>query len=306
MHNPLDSRQLANFCEIANTQSMRKAAKNLNLTTSAVSQSLKRLEDDIGCKLFARNSRNIVLTYTGQRLLLYADGLLNNLTNARHLVNEWSDIAQKTLRIGATPSACQYIIPMALRELKESLPGMSIQIVQGTSYELIDRLNDKRIDIAIYPSSTPTHKKNQVAIGSDSLSFIVNPMHQWAKAGKANIHEIDSQQVIISDTKGYTFDLVNDYFRNFSVNLMPFIEISNEEVIKRLVELDIGIGILPQWIIKKEELAGSLTALPLSRKSLKRPWIITHAESNEPTFTETLFIGVAQDVAQNLFSNMST
>jgi DNA-binding transcriptional LysR family regulator len=304
MHNPLDARQLANFCEIANSQSMRQAAKNLNLTTSAVSHSLKRLEEDLGCKLFDRDTRNMSLTYTGQRLLLYADELLNNLTNARQLVNEWSDVSQKTLRIGATSSACQYLIPIALRELKESFPGMNIQIIPGTSYELMERMDDHQIDIAIYPSSLPSYKKNQISIGTDSLHFIVHPMHPWAKAGKANIDEIESQQLIITDTKGYTFDLVDEYFRTYSVNLMPFIEISNEEVIKRLVELDIGIGILPQWMIQREELAGSLKSLPLSRRSLQRPWIITHLESKELSFIETLFIGIAKNVAQNLFSCM--
>ncbi|CAA6678966.1 MULTISPECIES: LysR family transcriptional regulator [unclassified Lentimonas] len=303
MHNPLDARQLTNFCEIVNAQSMRKAAKNLNLTTSAVSHSLKRLEEDLGCKLFERDSRKMALTYTGQRLFSYADELLNNLTNARQLVNDWSDVSQKTLRIGATSSACQYLIPVALRELKESFPGMNIQIIPGTSYELKKGIDDHQIDIAIYPSTLPNYKKNQIPIGSDTLHFIVHPMHPWAIEGKADISQIESQQLIITGSKGYTFDLVDEYFRTHSVNLMPFIEIANEEVIKRLVELDIGIGILPQWMIQREELAGSLKSLPLSRRSLKRPWIITHLESKELSFMETLFIGVAKNVAENLFSN---
>lgn len=304
MHNPLDTRQLANFCEIANAHSIRKAAKNLNLTTSAVSHSLKRLEEDLNCKLFERHTRKIELTYAGQRLLSYADELLGNLTKARYLVNEWNDVSLQTLRIGASSSACQYIIPLALRELKESFPNINIQIIPGTSYQLVENLEENKIDVAIYPSGSVDHKINRVSIGTDELQIIVNPMHEWAIAGKANLKDIDSQRVILTDTKGYTFDLVDEYFRSYGASLLPFIEIANEEVIKRLVELDIGIGILPHWIVEKEVQSDSLRTFPISRRKLKRHWVVAHPDSRELTFAETLFVGISKNVAQSLFSGL--
>jgi DNA-binding transcriptional LysR family regulator len=304
MHNPLDTRQLANFCEIANVGSIRKAAKNLNLTTSAVSHSLKRLEEDLSCKLFIRDTRKIELTYAGHRLRSYADELLGNLTKARYLVNEWNEISHQTLRIGATTAACQYIIPIALRELKESFPGINIQIVTGSSYHLIECMDDGKIDVSIYPSGSMDHTRNKSSIGTDSLQFIVNPMHEWAQSNKANLHNIESERIILTATKDYTFDLVNEYFRSYSVSLMPFIEISNEEVIKRLVELDIGIGILPHWIIKNEIQAGTLNAIPLGRRQLKRNWVVASHSRGEPSFAESLFAGITTSVAQSLFSDL--
>ena len=168
MHNPLDSRQLANFCEIANANSIRKAAKNLNLSTSAVSHSLKRLEEDLGCKLFERDTRKITLTYAGQRLHTLASELIGNLSQARYLVSQWAEVHQKTIRIGASPVACQHILPMALRELKESFPGMNIQILSGTSYQLAEYLQDNKVDLAIYPANENSQKRHQTVIGSDN------------------------------------------------------------------------------------------------------------------------------------------
>ncbi len=304
MHNPIDTRQLVNFCEIANARSIRKAAIQLNLTTSAVSHSLKKLEEDLGCKLFSRDTRKIELTYAGQRLHSYANELLGNLSKARYLVSEWNDSEHQTLRIGATNAACQYIIPLALRELKESFPGMNIQIISGNSYQLIESLGDNKVDVAIYPSGSFDQRKNKSFIGSDSLQFIVNPMHEWAISNKSNIKEIDSQRIILTDTKDYTFDLINEHFRSYNKSLLPFIEISNEEVIKRLVELGIGIGILPNWIVKKEIQNGSLRSFPVGRRKLQRNWVVAHSESKEPSFSETLFIGIAKSVAQSLFSGL--
>lgn len=304
MLNPLDTRQLSNFCEIANTGSIRKAAIQLNLTTSAVSHSLKKLEEDLGCKLFIRDTRKIHLTYAGQRLKSYANELLSNLSKARYLVNDWNDSDHQILRIGATNAACQYIIPLALRELKESFPSMNIQIISGNSYQLIESLEENKVDIAIYPSGSFDQRKNNTLIGSDSLEFIVNPLHPWAILNKSNIQEIDSQRIILTDSKDYTFDLVNQYFRNYNKALLPFIEITNEEMIKRLVELDIGIGILPDWTVKKEIQNGSLHSLPLGRRQLRRNWVVAHSQSKEPSFIETLFIGISKNVAQSLFSGL--
>lgn len=226
MHDPLDARQLVNFCEIANVGSMRAAARNLNLTTSAVSHSLKRLEEELGCQLFTRDTRKLSLTYAGQRLLSQADELLGGLTKVRHLVSEWADFGEKILRIGATSAACQYIIPVALRELKESFPGVSIQIQQGTSYQMVNAIQENKVDIAIFPSHRLSQWSNSTLIGTDTLHFIVNPLHPWAKVGKSDLANINAERVIVADSQGYTYDLINDYFHSYKVTLTPFIEIS--------------------------------------------------------------------------------
>ena len=250
---------------------MRGAARNLNLTTSAVSHSLKRLEEELGCQLFIRDTRKLSLTYAGQRLLSQADELLGGLTKVRNLVSEWADFGEKILRIGATSAACQYIIPVALRELKESFPGVSIQIQQGTSYQMVNAIQENKVDIAIFPSHRLSQWSNSTLIGTDTLHFIVNPLHPWAKVGKSDLVNIHAERVIVADSHGYTYDLINDYFHSYKVTLTPFIEISNEEVVKKLVELDIGIGILPKWVIKNEEQASSLRAFPLGTPSIETP-----------------------------------
>lgn len=304
MHNPLDSRLLANFYEIAKSKSIRKAAIHLNLTTSAVSHSLKRLEEDLGCKLFTRDTRKIVLTEKGECLLAQAENLLGSLTAARSLVLDYQQASHKTLRIGATTGACQYIIPLVLRELKESFPEMNIQIIPGNTYELIELLEDDKIDTAIYPAGYSDKRKNKTLLGTDNLAFVVNPKHTWAVANKSNISDIGNQRLILTGTKDYTFDLINEYFRSHSKPLVPFIEISNEEVIKRLIELDIGIGILPNWMLKRETIHETMRTLPLGRRQLKRHWVVAHNEHKEPGFNETLFIGITKNVAQSLFSGV--
>ena len=304
MHNPLNTRQLYNFYEIASANSIRKAAKFLNLTTSAVSHSLKKLEEDLNCKLFIRNTRTIHLTPAGERLHSYTKELLPSLTRARHLVSGDTDVSQKTLRIGTSHAACQYIIPLALRELRESFPKVNIQIVAGSSYEVIEQLENDKIDVAIYPTGSFDRIRSKSSIGSDQLHLVVNPLHEWAVAGKVNFDEIEDQRIILTDVNDFTFDLINEYFRSYGKMLMPFIEIANDEVIKRFVELDIGVGILPKWMIRKEVENNSLVSFPINRRALNRRWVVAHSDERTPNFTESVFIGIVTNVALNLFSDV--
>ena len=284
---------------------MRLASKSLNLTTSAVSYAIKRLEDDIEVKLFERKPNGIFLTYAGQRLISEAEDILQRLSKTRFLLQSWNDLSQRSIRIGASPSACQYIIPAVLREFKECFPDMTIQIMTGNSYRLMEEIDSGGVDVAIYPSARYKRHSNEQTIGEDELCFVVNPHHSWAQARKIVISEIALQRIILTESKSYTFDLINDYFRQFGVSFHPAIEISNEEVIKSMVELDIGIGILPYWLTRREQDQGTLCALPLGKKALRRNWVVAFPLEKKPSLAETVFAGISRNVAQNVFGGLS-
>ena len=302
MHNPIDSRQLAHFCALVDAGNMRKAAKQLNLTTSAISHSLKRLESDLGCALFDRNARSLTLTYAGQRLHVAAGDLLGRLNNTRYLVQKWSDTKQQTLKVGATPLASQYIIPDALREFKDNFPKMSIQVTINSSYALKEAIEEEKIDVAIIPWEY-TAKQNCTVIGSDELEFIVSPQHTWAKSGASQPNLIEFERLILPSTQGYLFKLIEGYFKAYGQKtILPYVEISSEEAIKRLVELDVGVGILPSWISQKEKESGRLVGLPLGRKKLTRSWVILQQDGKEPGFPETVFQNIVARIAAKLFA----
>lgn len=300
MHKPLDSKLLLNFHQIAAKQSLRQAAKTLNLTTSAVSHSLKRLEEDLGCKLFERDTRKITLTYAGQRLQKMTSHVLGELTQMRNLVSEWGDARQKSIRIGVSPIACQHILPIALRELKESFPAMNVQIRTGTSYQLHNDLIEEQVDLVICPSNKDNDKLKYVPLGKDYLEFVVNPLHPWALKGSVDIELIHLERIIVTDSDSYTFDLINNYLRTYQQTLNPFIEISNEDVIKRLVELNIGIGILPNWAIENELSVGRLKSFSLKRKKLTRFWALAHRKSHGLTFPECMLAGLVGSISKSI------
>src|SRR5204863_3766954 len=126
MNGPLDSRQVRAFSVLARTGSFTQAARELHLTQSGVSHSMKALERDIGCRLLDRLGKKVVLTQAGEQLLHHATKILQEMENARESLAHLGKWGRGRLRLGASTTACQHLIPPVLREFKQSFPDHAI------------------------------------------------------------------------------------------------------------------------------------------------------------------------------------
>lgn len=299
MSEPLDSRQLRAFRVLARTGSFTQTARELHLTQSGISHSMKALESEIGCRLLDRLGKKVVLTQAGEQLLKHAEKILAEMDSARESLKQLGKWGRGRLRLGATTTVCQYIIPAVLREFKESFPDHSISIEPGDTAELVQALLHQRIDIALSLASNEPQLEFQ-PLFSDELHFIVAALHPWAKAGHVERVEVPGQNYILYNKHSVTFRLVEDYFRREQMVLNTVIEVGSMEATKELVKLGIGISILAPWIAKKEIEEGSLVALPLGRKKLQRRWGILCWRGRRLTLAEETFIGLCKSATLNL------
>lgn len=299
MEDLVESRHLRMFVTVARTGSLRAAARQLHLTPSAVSHALKAFEESVGCSLFERTSRRLMLTAEGTRFLPQAVQLLEGLQQMHVSARRGAAAPAVRLRIGASPTACQYLLPAVIREFKESCPDVSIQISQSPAVSIAQDLAEGRIDLGLCPRAPEHRPLTCHSAASDTLSFILHPMHPWARAGRVNRAEIPNQKFVLAESRSFTKRLIDDFCRRERMTIQPFIEIGNEEVIKELVRLDIGVGIFPAWLAAEEVDKGLLAALPLGKKPPRRDWIVCHRNNYPLNFSETLFIGISRLVAAN-------
>ncbi|MBI4625618.1 MAG: LysR family transcriptional regulator, partial [Verrucomicrobia bacterium] len=124
----LDSRQLHAFATLARRGSFTLAAKDLFLTQSAVSHAIKGLEDDVGCRLLDRVGRRVLLTQAGEQFLRHTEKILREMGAARAGLEALTKWGQGRLRVGASTTACQHILPTVLREFRRSYPKCGIRI----------------------------------------------------------------------------------------------------------------------------------------------------------------------------------
>lgn len=286
--------------------SMRKAGATLFLTPSALSHGIKALEESLGTKLLERNSSKVAPTEVGKQFFNEAIDILARLETATNRFSGGGGQQQaQQLHIGLTNTGCSYILPGIVREFRESCPHVSLKLELGDTDYLINRLNERLIDIAIAPIQREYDDIAQTQIGEDELVYIVHPSHPWVAAGKLERKSLADQRLIIPAVSSNTYNLIDARYREIRLPLKPFIELNNEDAIKELVSLNMGTGIVPSWIAKREIEQGRLHAFQAPKRPLVRRWTISHHTSVPRNISELLFIGTTEAVAKNIIRSFS-
>lgn len=298
----LDSRQLHAFAALARRGSFTLAAKDLFLTQSAVSHAIKALEDDVGCRLLDRVGRRVMLTQAGEQFLRHTEKILREMEAARAGLETLTKWGHGRLRVGASTTACQHILPTVLREFRQSYPKCVIRIEPGDHGHQLDLLRGGQIDLALVvePPTPVLAEFNFVPLFQDELRFLVAPLHPWAKAGRAPRESIEGETLVLYNKSSYTFRLVNDYFREEKLTLGNVIELGSMEAIKELVKIGIGAGVLAPWIARPELESGMLVSVPLGPRKLRRHWGVAHLKGRRLALAEETFVGLCVAVSQQL------
>ncbi|MDR3405040.1 MAG: LysR family transcriptional regulator [Chthoniobacter sp.] len=297
----IDSQYLRVFCALSRHLNMSRAAQELELTPSGISHCLKALESDLGCRLFERTSRKISLTPAGLEFRVEAEAILERMGSARSKLRSWIDWRRGGLRLAASTTACQYLLPLALREFRESFPAFTIQIRPCTAQEAIEAIGEEAIDLALFVEPAPQGGITFIPLAEDELQFLVHPLHPWTK--RRSQRDVAKEKLILPERHSETHSLIDDYFRHDGVRIKPFIEIGNDEAIKEFVRLNLGIGLLPRWMATAEIEQGALACVSPGRRRLRRRWSILHNASRTLTFPESVFVNLCRNVAAGLMQS---
>ncbi len=300
MSQPLDGRQLRAFSVLARTGSFTRTAQELHLTQSAISHAIKGLESDMGCRLLDRMGKTVVLTQAGEQLLVRVERILEEMSSARAELGRLGKWGSSRLRIGASTTACQHVLPGVLREFKQSFPQCAISIQPGDTPENIEALRAHQIDLAVNLEPRREEQLTFRPMFTDELQFIVSPQHPWARAGKVTREDIAREHYILYGKTSYTFRMIEAYFREEEIVLHSLLDLGNMEAIKELVKLGLGISILAPWTARGEIAEKSLVALPLGRRKLKRRWGVLHWSGRRLSLPEETFVGLCESVSEKL------
>ena len=295
-----DVHQLKVFTAVAESLSFTRAAEVLFMTQSGVSHQIARLERGIGARLFDREGRSVSLTRAGRVLLDHAKRVFVAMENAVTATRHASDPDSGLLRIGASITACQYIVPEALREFRESFPAYSLRVTPGDGPLVTQALLDGSLDLGIVVRQQNESKLAYHELFEDELGFLVSPLHDWARRGKVDRRELSQQRMILYNRQSTTFRLVEQYFVRARAELRDWIELGSMEAIKELVKLGLGVSVAGRWTTRAEVRDGSLAWLTIPGATLKRNWSIAHATGRTLSLAEQTFIGLCQSAGSGI------
>jgi DNA-binding transcriptional LysR family regulator len=266
----------------------------LFMTQSGVSHQIAALEKRIGVTLLQRGPRTVRLTRAGQVLLEHARRVFAALDTAVAATRQASEPDSGLLRIGASITACQYIVPEALREFRESYPAYTFRITPGDGPLVTQSLLDNALDLGIVVRHQKLAKLVYHELFYDELGLLISPLHPWARAGKVDRRELAQQRMILYSRQSTTFRLIEQYFVRSRVELRDWIELGSIEAIKELVKLGLGVGVAARWTARAELAAGSLVWLRMPGAPIRRTWCIARSASQPLSPAEATFIGLCK------------
>jgi len=219
----IDSRQLLAFCTLVQTGSFTETARELNLTQSAISHSVKNLEEDLRCQLVTRTGRKIHITDDGEELYRDAQAILNQMESARGRIQDRANLGRGKLRIGASTTACQCILPNVLREFNECFPDCILSIVPADTPALLGMIRRHEIDLAIVVDPGNAKDVTIKPLFSDELVLVTSPIHVFAQQGSVKMEQIAKQRLVLYNKSSHTFGLIEQFFRQSKLALQNYI-----------------------------------------------------------------------------------
>ena len=296
----LDVHQLLVFMRVAEKLSFTRAAEGLFLTQSAVSHQVANLERAVGCELLTRRGRTVAPTPAGREMIHHARRVLAALDETEAAVRQAARPGRGRLRIGASTTACQFIIPEALREFRECFPDYSLSVVPGDSPAMVEQLLGEQIDLALLIKSERQRKLAFHDLFEDELQFLVSPLHPWAKAGHVDRRQLGEQPMVLYGRGSATYRMVENYLARLGVPLRNSIELPDIGAIKELVKLGLGVSVQAEWVARPEVAQKSLTLLPTPAGKLRRKWCVAAVAGRRLSVAEQTFLGLCQNVASHL------
>ena len=255
----MEIRQLRAFVAIAESGTFTAAAARVHVTQAAISMQIRQLEKEIGARVFVRAPRHVILTEAGEHLLHRARQILREHDAALEEIAELAGAERGRLRIGsASAMVLTDQLPRILKELRKQHPSAEISVTSGTSEALVEQIVAGELDIAFVSLPVDVRGIQTDRLSEDQLVAIASPRHKLAKQKTISAYTLAGEKLILGERGGNTRRLIDQFFAQAGVSLKVAMELSRQAAIRRMVEEDMGVGIVPLQSVKDEVESGKL------------------------------------------------
>lgn len=279
------------FFEVAECTSFTAAAKHLHLTQSAVSQQIKHLEEDLGVTLVDRtNRREIRLTPAGEITHEYVRKILQLEDELRRRIEDASRVVRGLLRIGASYTMGEYLLPMILTEFRNLYPEIQQEVEIYNTPAVIQGLTDKRLDVGLVESIVI--QKGTLCVEEltqDELLVIVPSQHSAASLEQVDVRELAGETWIVREKGSGTREFTDHVLHSFGVEPHRVVAFSSTHSIKEAVRAGLGVALISAWALETERALKTLPVLRVSSTTLSRPLSLVTPQPGAMTPPAVLF-----------------
>ncbi len=267
------------FYHVAATLSFSEASKQLFISQSAVSQSIKVLEKKLNQTLFIRSTKKVQLTPEGEILLKHIEPAINLIQKGENQLLEANTLNGGQLRIGASDTICRYYLVPYLNKFHKEFPNVHIKVTNQTSIECAHLLENGQVDFIItnYPNSGLSNAQNVRVINEFSDVFVANEEYFPLNGEEVSLQKLQTYPILMLDRKSTTSEFLHHMFQKEQLDLVPEIELSSNDLLIDLARIGLGIAFVPDFCIPEKD--KDLFQVKLTEKLPIRQMVVAYNES---------------------------
>lgn len=229
------------FYVVAKNKHMTKASEELHISQPAISQSIKRLEDELGGTLFLRSNKGMELTEEGKMFYEYVKGALELINNAENEFTSFKDLSKGEIKIGCSTTLTKLVLMDALKEFHLDYPNININITNDLTSNLINSLKLGKLDFVIFNESNIKESNlNLEIIKKLKQGFIYNP--DYFKDNINTFEELNNYPLILQKKESNSRKLLDSHLKSYNVELIPNMEVVSQELITEFTNIGLGVG----------------------------------------------------------------
>ena len=298
----MDLGELEVFLAVAREGRFSRAAEKLFRTQSAVSQTIRKLEEELGEPLFDRSSREGVLTDAGTVLREYAEKLVNLRTDAREALTELREVQRGKLVIAANEFTALYLLPV-LGEFRRLHPMIKITVLRSLGSRIGDQVLRHAAEFGVLSYDPQEPLLSSVVVYSDELAFVVPPSHPLARAGQISIKQLGAETFVAHNVPSPYRDKVIDSFRKYKTPLHMDVELPTLQAIKRFVAMGNGVAFVPHISAESELADGELVRIKVRELDFSRKLRLVYRKKANLSHAAQAFLKVAETYARDKAGN---
>lgn len=291
----MDINQLEVLIAVAGERGFSRAAEKLYRTQPAISQAIRRLEEEVGEPLFDRSSKDGTLTASGQVLLKYAQQIINLRRDAKLAVKELKDLQRGKVTLGANEYTVMYLLPV-ISVYRVRHPHIKIEVKRDLASRIPSEVLKRDVEIGIVSFRPNDPALATVAVATDELALIVAPKHPLARKKIVSVRELGVESFIAHNVRSPYRERVVETFEKHRTPLNISMELPTLEAIKRFVEQGMGVALVPRLAAQAEIERGQVVAIPVREMRLERKLYLIYRKGAKLSHAARAFLTVARDI----------
>ncbi len=285
------------FCDLAETESFTKAAQINGVTQSAVSQQISALERTFKSLLIERSKKKFRLTREGQVLYDYSKQIIQTYQSLDSKLQELKDIISGTIRVATIYSIGLHDLPPYIKRFMKSYPTVNIHVEYRRANQVYDDVLSNVVDLGLVAYPVKDAKLEIVPLRKEPLVLICHPQHPFTKLKSVRLKALAGQKVIGFEPDIPTRKALDKILKEHGVEIKHVMEFDNVETVKRAVEIDAGISIVPHGTVIQEVAKQTLALVTIEDGEFYRPLAAIYKKNKVLSPAMKQFLAILKDTA---------